>query len=251
MLDLTDQRFGRLVVAKFAGRHGRRRFWSCHCDCGARVEIRGDQLTRGITKSCGCLQRETAAAIGHQNVSQETLALRKVRAQRAKKGLPSNLHVRDLVGQRFGQLTVIKFVKIRKQQSLWRCRCSCGRTTIVTAARLNYGWTKSCGCLQEKNRDRLTHGHTRNRRFTPEYRAWSSMKTRCLNPNSHRWEEYGGRGITICQRWLNSFEAFFTDMGRRPRGHCLDRKNPNGNYNKRNCRWVTKLVSNQNRRKAI
>ena len=213
--DLSGERFGRLVVLKPAGQKNAKWFWLCRCDCGQRPEIRADQLTRGVAKSCGCLQRETARDLRLGAVSQKTVKLRTLRARRTAKGLPSNLGIRDLTGRRFGRLKVTKFAGIKNQQSLWHCNCSCGMKTIVTASRLNYGWTKSCGCLQLERgiTNRLRHGHTANRQFSPEYQTWNSMKTRCLNPNTRSYKDYGGRGITICKRWLDSFEAFLADMG--------------------------------------
>lgn len=247
-VDLSDRRFGRLLVQRFVGVRKRRQFWACQCDCGEHVEIRTDQLTRGVAKSCGCLQRDVAAKLSRSRISDETINLRLRRARREAKGLPSNLAVRDLTGRRFGLLKVIKFVRVQGQASFWKCRCDCGKMTIVRSYHLNNGHTKSCGCFSQDNPAHLRHGHTRNRRHSSEYMAWSSMKTRCLNPNNKRWKDYGGRGITICTRWLESFEAFFADMGPKPsRRHSIDRKNNNGNYNKRNCRWATPEQQNRNR----
>lgn len=163
-------------------------------------------------------------------------------------------HTPDLTGRHFGRLKVTEFAGVRdrgprKKQTQWICKCACGQTTTVTTARLNYGWTTSCGCWQREapshSKKNLKHG----RYNTPEYYAWASMKQRCLNPNYHHYENWGGRGITVCPRWIDSFEAFFTDMGSRPSPrHSLDRKNNNGNYNKRNCRWVIAKEQATNRR---
>lgn len=163
-------------------------------------------------------------------------------------------HTRDLTGKRFGRLTVVAFSGVRARtarvkETMWRCKCSCGGTAIVVASKLKSGWTTSCGCWQreapQRSKKNLKHG----RYQTPEYLAWSAMKQRCLNPNYHHFENWGGRGITVCQRWIDSFEAFFADMGERPSPkHSLDRRNNNGNYNKRNCRWSISKDQAINRR---
>jgi len=160
----------------------------------------------------------------------------------------------DLSGRRFGRLTVVGFAGVRdrgprKKQTLWRCKCSCGQTTVVTTARLNYGWTTSCGCWQreapQRSKKNLKHGRYR----TSEYYAWASMKQRCLNPHYHHYKNWGGRGIKVCQRWAESFEAFYADMGPKPSPqHSLDRRNNGGNYSKRNCRWALSKDQAINRR---
>jgi hypothetical protein len=157
---------------------------------------------------------------------------------------------RDLSGRRFGRLKVIDFAGIKNQRSLWRCRCDCGNITTVYGSKLSYGSTTSCGCRQleasgENGKKNLRHGRWRS----PEYYAYHAMKQRCLNPNYHHFKNWGGRGIKVCQRWLDSFEAFFADMGPKPSPHhSLHRRNNNGNYNKANCLWVTAKEQAANRR---
>src|SRR5262249_48110744 len=115
----------------------------------------------------------------------------------------------------------------------------------------------SCGCLQRETASELLkgkkynlkHGHARSPRHTSEFNSWQSMKQRCLNPNYHSFQYWGGRGITICKRWIESFEAFLADMGPKPSPlNTLNGRNNSGNYTKRNCRWITPKEQASNRR---
>ena len=224
-IDLTGQRFDRLTVLgpapiRRAPNGKTRRYRLCRCDCGAEIETRIDQLVHGITRSCGCLQRETAAEVARSRTTQKTLALREKRAERKTKGLRSNLGVRDLIGQRFGLLTVLEFAFVKKQKSFWACVCDCGDAAVVTASRLNFSDTKSCGCLQREQQTKhkeynFKHGYAVGPR-TPEYWSWCAMKQRCLNPNYQDYENYGGRGIGIHEPWIDSFEVFLAYVGLKP-----------------------------------
>ena len=154
----------------------------------------------------------------------------------------------DLSGQKIGRLTVIKRVESKRRDAMWLCLCDCGRDKIVAASALKNKRTQSCGCIKIENMRRLgtavkKHGET----GSPEYRSWRAMLTRCSNPNATGYHNYGGRGIKVCDRWLNSFENFLADMGKRPSlKHSLDRHpNNNGDYELSNCRWATKEQQNR------
>lgn len=157
----------------------------------------------------------------------------------------------DLTGHRFGRLIVIKQTsKTKRGQSRWLCQCNCDleKKIIVLGYNLKNGHTQSCGCLQkEKLTERSTkHGYSGNNKT---YRSWDGMIQRCTNPNNKKYPIYGGRGITICKRWRNSFEDFLKDMGEHPSpGYSLERINNDKGYYKKNCRWATPKEQARNRR---
>ena len=148
----------------------------------------------------------------------------------------------DFTGRVFTRLTALyvsRSVHGRHGKTWWMCRCICGRRKEVRADHLKSGMSKSCGCLAiEEN---TTHGFSR----TPEYRAYRSAKQRCNTPNHKSWKCYGGRGIKFL---FTSFEQFFAELGKRPKGKSLDRKNNNGNYEPGNIRWATWKQQANNRR---
>jgi hypothetical protein len=150
----------------------------------------------------------------------------------------------DLTGQRFGRLTVLSVV-VRNRSRRWLCRCDCGNELDVARNNLRSGCTKSCGCLRrEKAAEKCrTHGKSHMR----EYDVWCSMKNRCLNPNDQNYYRYGGRGITVCDRWQRSFEAFISDMGPRPSSkHSIEREDNDGPYDPDNCVWATRSMQSSN-----
>ena len=155
----------------------------------------------------------------------------------------------NLNGLRFGRLTAIQPAgKSLKGELLYDCICECGIRKIFFVGNLRSGKSKSCGC----NGSRTTlaqRATTHNKSKTPEYNVWNCMRQRCNNTRNSRYCDYGGRGIKICERWMESFINFLNDMGTRPSPyHTLDRINNNGNYEPSNCRWTIWAVQANNMR---
>src|SRR5215469_15598082 len=138
---------------------------------------------------------------------------------------------KEMAGQRFSRWMVVRPAGYTPRGSVkWECICDCGTTRILEGAHLRSGRSQSCGCLtREKASAKTTHGNARRGRRTASYRAWHHMLQRCLNPNSTAWRHYGGRGITVCDRW-KTYANFFADMGEPPQGHSIERVNNDGNY---------------------
>jgi hypothetical protein len=158
---------------------------------------------------------------------------------------------RNLTGEIFGRLTVVA----RNPQSTkagkarWDCVCECGNTCTVIGAGLIIGDTQSCGCIHKEQlvERSYKHGSAARNNKTPEYRSWCAMLSRCTNPNFHKYQAYGGVGVTVCDRWHN-FENFLSDMGPRPQGTSIDRIDPWGNYEPSNCRWADAITQANNKR---
>lgn len=215
--DLTGHKFDRLTVLS-RDPSQITTYWLCQCDCGGLKTVRAGNLKSGEVRSCGCLQRNAAAA-------------------------------EDMTGQVFGRLTVLGRQASKNNTARWLCRCECGAEKVVIGANLRNGNSQSCGCLRvDKARLNKKHGMA----GTLEYKRWENIKQRCLNPNNPAWKNYGGRGIAMCPEWASSFEQFLADTGMRPGpGFSLDRIDNNGHYEPGNVRWTTHSQQMLNRRPIV
>lgn len=220
--DITGNRYGHLTVIGRAENKGNKTQWLCKCDCGNEIVVTYWSLVRkdSPTTSCGCTYKNAFI---------------------------------DLTGRRFGRLVVIGQSGHQNKHILWKCRCDCGNVVDVLGLNLRRGNTKSCGCLAvDELVERVkTHG----KHNTRIYRIYRNMKNRCYNPNVKSYNDYGGRGIKICEEWNgeNGFQNFYdwaiangyTDE------LSIDRIDNDGNYEPSNCRWVTDERQARNKRNTI
>lgn len=237
--DITGKKFGRLTVVGNEIDNAGKTVQICLCECGGSVKSHTYRLTKGILKSCGCLIADKARE-----------RMLKTGAHLARRyQMEKPLQVKE--GDVSGMLTVIREADPvqsgpRRRRAVL-CACQCGSQTVVTVKDLVSGNTKSCGCLV-KIGTQTTHGHWRDRKPSPEYGCWNSMRQRCLNPLDKSFRHYGLVGIKVAEEW-GKFENFLRDMGPRPSIlHSLDRyPNKCGNYEKGNVRWATKSQQTNNR----
>jgi hypothetical protein len=154
----------------------------------------------------------------------------------------------DLTNKRFGRLVVIKRAENdKKGNAMWLCKCDCGEIKPINGSRLRMGKTNSCGCLSQEVSKTIHITH--NKSGSKVHNTWLRIKSRCYCSNNIEYSIYGGRGIKVCDRWLESFENFYKDMGEPPTSkHSIDRIDVNGNYEPSNCKWSTMVEQCNNRR---
>lgn len=234
--DLTGKTFGYLTVIERCGTDSRRNvLWKCKCTCGKFCVIPSCSLLKGLTRSCGCM---TKSLISLKNTA-------------------------NILGKKFGRLTVFERAKSdRNRNALWNCICECGNVCTVSTERLRSGTTRSCGCLRkETNTRRLTKWKTDEEQDLVD--CLSGMMQRCYNPNNSAYEDYGARGIFVCEEWRDptngrrNFINWAMSNGFK-RGLTIERKNEgkyhkeqNGPYAPWNCTWIPKERQATNRRSSI
>lgn len=214
--DLEGLVFDKLTVVKQLKERAKNNSvqWECVCECGKTVVYPSYELSIGRHSSCGCSKDKLDVS----------------------------------VGESFGRLTTLyphtTYSKKRKRKSIyWVCECECKNKIVLRESQIKKRMRMSCGCSKKRHKE--SHGSNR----TPEYVAWIGMIERCYNVNHPSYAYYGARGVEVCNRWLNSYENFLEDMGRRPEPeYSLDRIDVNCNYEPNNCRWADKTTQSRNQR---
>ena len=218
--DLTGQKFGMLTVLSPSTQRLRNVFsWDCVCDCGNSKTVTGADLRCGDVKSCGC---------------------------------NSGKKPKDIAGKKFGKLTAISNTgkKSNNGDYIWNCTCDCGNTCQRTIGNLNFGSTRSCGCIRSENSVHRTHGMSKTKAYT----TWRKVKERCYNKNCQDYPDYGAKGIVMSEEFKQSFEAFYNEIGDPPENSpkwSIDRIDYTKNYEAGNLRWADSFTQARNKGKSV
>lgn len=216
--DLTGNKYGYLTVIKRLPNKNKKTMWLCRCDCGKEKEVEAYDLKKYPNISCGCKK---------------------------------DFGLVDLTGKRFGRIFVVSRSENNGKKTMWNCLCDCGNKKKIYGKSLKDGLVVSCGCFHKEIIKTInkTHGDT----GTKLHRAWQNMRARCYRKSSREYENYGGRGITVCEEWMESYENFkeWALSSGYDENLTLDREDVNGNYCPENCRWITNKEQQNNKRNNV